>query len=187
MPEWQHAAFDDIEPTPWKNGGGETRQLVAWPSPDEWRVRVSIADVTQDGPFSAFDGIRRWFTVLSGDGVRLFDDVDIRVGDKLFEFDGGLAPPCVLLGSAVRDFNVMFREDDKAGRMQVTNAQATNSLYAIGARFVGLYSVDGGSMVVNGMESIKVAPMSLVWAEDASVELTFVANGHSAAYWLHLE
>ncbi|EQC38812.1 hypothetical protein SDRG_03771 [Saprolegnia diclina VS20] len=187
MTEWQHVTFDDVAPTPWKNGGGETRQLVAWPQgADDWTLRVSIADVTQDGPFSSFDGIRRWFTVLSGDGVRLFEDMDICVGDKLYEFDGALAPACSLLGSAVRDFNVMYREAD-GGSMVVTNAKATHSLYAMGARFLGLFTVDGGELMINGLESVRVSPMTLVWAQDTSAELVFSSHGPGAAFWLHLE
>ncbi|OQR89517.1 hypothetical protein THRCLA_09711 [Thraustotheca clavata] len=187
MVEWQRATLDEIEPMPWKNGGGQTRQLVAWPQDtEEWTVRVSIADVEQDGPFSSFDGIRRWFTVLAGDGVRLYDEMDICVGDKLYEFDGGLAPSCTLLGEKVQDFNVMYRESD-GGELKVSNAQAINSLYAIDARWVGFFTVDGGSLNINGIDSMSVPPMTLVWAENVSVELTFSSYGSHAAYWMLLE
>ena len=60
-----------IAKTPWKNGGGVTRELLTWPVADDWRVRVSIADVERDGRFSSFPGVRRWFAVLEGEGVRL--------------------------------------------------------------------------------------------------------------------
>ena len=58
-------------PQPWRNGGGLTRELLAWPGSGDWVLRVSVADIEADGPFSAFPGIDRWFTVLSGAGVRL--------------------------------------------------------------------------------------------------------------------
>ena len=46
--------FDDLPPQPWRNGGGVTRALLTWPHADDWAVRVSVADITRDGPFSAF-------------------------------------------------------------------------------------------------------------------------------------
>ena len=58
-------------PQPWRNGGGVTRELLAWPDGGDWRVRVSVADIDADGPFSAFPGVERWFAVLEGAGVAL--------------------------------------------------------------------------------------------------------------------
>ena len=63
--------IDDVRAQPWKNGGGLTRELLAWPSRDAWSVRVSVADIERDGPFSPFPGVERWFTVLEGAGVVL--------------------------------------------------------------------------------------------------------------------
>ena len=33
----------DCPATPWRNGGGTTRQLLAWPHGDDWRLRVDGA------------------------------------------------------------------------------------------------------------------------------------------------
>jgi environmental stress-induced protein Ves len=41
---------------PWRNGGGRTRELLAWPSAEDWQLRVSVAEIEADGPFSAFPG-----------------------------------------------------------------------------------------------------------------------------------
>ena len=62
---------DAVEPQSWKNGGGLTRELLAWPARDGWALRISVADIRADGPFSAFAGVDRWFAVLEGNGVRL--------------------------------------------------------------------------------------------------------------------
>jgi environmental stress-induced protein Ves len=140
-PRWHHVAFDDVTPTPWKNGGGQTRQLLAWPTKSsEWIIRFSIADITQDGPFSAFEGTQRWFAVLSGGGVRLFGELDLNVGDPVYQFDGSLAPSCSLLGEAVRDYNLMLR--NSSGRMTVTDAQSISQCPAtVGAKWIGLFTV----------------------------------------------
>ncbi len=60
-----------VAPQAWRNGGGQTRELLAWPAQGPWRLRISRADIDADGPFSAFPGVTRWFTVLQGAGVAL--------------------------------------------------------------------------------------------------------------------
>ena len=60
--------------TPWKNGGGVTREIVCQPpgaGMDSFDWRVSIAHIASDGPFSAFAGVDRVITLLEGAGVRL--------------------------------------------------------------------------------------------------------------------
>ena len=54
---------------PWKNGGGITREIAAFPegadlADFEWRI--SMADVASDGPFSRFEGVDRTLCVLEG-------------------------------------------------------------------------------------------------------------------------
>jgi uncharacterized protein len=110
------ASASDAAPVPWKNGGGVTRELLRLPADDtrDWTLRISVADIAADGPFSPFEGITRWFAVLSGAGVRLrFADrtLDVRQGDAPLRFDGADAPGCALLDGATRDLNVMVRRD----------------------------------------------------------------------------
>ncbi|MBC5766117.1 HutD/Ves family protein [Ramlibacter albus] len=102
----------DVAPVPWRNGGGTTRELLAWPDASDWQLRISVADVAQDGPFSKFDGIERWFAVLEGEGVRL--DIDgvaheVRRGSPPLRFDGGARVHATLLGGPTLDFNLMAR------------------------------------------------------------------------------
>ena len=67
----------EIAPQPWRNGGGLTRELLAWPDAEAWQCRLSVADITRAGPFSAFPGVTRWFAVLEGEGVVLAEvDMD---------------------------------------------------------------------------------------------------------------
>ena len=68
---WNVVRLADVAATPWRNGGGVTRELVAWPPQGEWQWRMSVAEVESSGPFSRFEGVQRWFAVLSGEGVAL--------------------------------------------------------------------------------------------------------------------
>lgn len=107
-----HAAAQPL--TPWKNGGGSTRQVAIDP-PDAtvatgFRWRVSIARVGVDGPFSLFPGIDRSLWLLSGTGMEL--DVDgeiVRLDRRLqrFDFAGETAIAARLIDGPTEDLNVM--------------------------------------------------------------------------------
>lgn len=100
----------DCPPQPWKNGGGVTRELLAWPSTEEWQIRISVADITQDGAFSRFNGVQRAFAVIEGAGVQLqFEDAlrTVTTASEPLVFDGAQMPHCKLIDGATRDLNVM--------------------------------------------------------------------------------
>jgi environmental stress-induced protein Ves len=102
----QIVSLDRVPEQPWRNGGGVTRELLAWPPGPDWQWRLSVAEITQDGPFSAFPGVVRWFAVLEGNGVVLhFADRRVRLDAQTapLPFDGAAAPHCVLQGGATRD------------------------------------------------------------------------------------
>ncbi len=113
--------FDKLIPTPWKNGGGITREIVSVGDPFKWRV--SIARVDTDGPFSVFEGVDRTIVLLEGLGLHLKSSdgsVDQQLDQPLqmFAFSGDLHIDSRQLGGASYDFNVMARRS--AGRATVT-------------------------------------------------------------------
>ena len=105
--------------TPWKNGGGVTREIWCQPAGagiHDFDWRVSIAEISRDGPFSRFDGVDRVITLLEGAGVRLLSDdgaLDHRLGTPLapFAFAGEAPVTSTLLGGTCHDFNVMTRRN----------------------------------------------------------------------------
>ena len=97
---WHSVRLDEVFPTPWRNGGGTARELLAWPHREDWHVRVSLADIERDGPFSSYPGVARWFAVASGAGVKLRVDGNghsLKPGSAPFRFDGGARVECDLL------------------------------------------------------------------------------------------
>lgn len=56
---------------PWKNGGGITRELLRWPDTDDYDIRVSLADVTSNGPFSKFPGYSRFLVWIGPNPIDL--------------------------------------------------------------------------------------------------------------------
>ncbi|WP_040477659.1 HutD/Ves family protein [Longispora albida] len=105
----------DRPATPWKNGGGVTREVASGPDGtglDDFGWRVSLADVAASGPFSAFPGIDRVITVVDGPGMALtVDGVRTVISERYqpFAFPGEAVTGCELLGGPLVDFNVMTR------------------------------------------------------------------------------
>ncbi|MFG2751058.1 HutD/Ves family protein [Streptomyces xanthophaeus] len=99
----------------WKNGGGVTREIAAWPEgagTDGFAWRVSLADVAANGPFSGFPGVDRTLTLVEGAGMDLTVVAEPRRVDERFvpqDFPGDAPTDCRLLGGPVRNFNVMYR------------------------------------------------------------------------------
>ena len=91
----------DAPTTPWRNGGGTTRELLAWPSTDDWLLRLSVAEIERDGPFSAYPEVDRLFAVLSGSCVRLHwpdgRDLVLTPASAPLAFDGADPPEAHLL------------------------------------------------------------------------------------------
>ena len=161
---WHVVRLDDASPSPWKNGGGTTRELVSWPRADDWLWRISVAEVTKSGPFSRFEGIERWFAVLEGDGVALSIGGDVhRLTDVSapFFFDGGQATDCDLLGGATRDFNLMTRRG--AATATVTRVQGPLKALIDATEIIAIYSISTGTTALFDSEMLKCEPHSLVW------------------------
>jgi environmental stress-induced protein Ves len=69
----------------WKNGAGQTRELLSEPLPtnDGFTWRVSVATIVSSGQFSCFPGVDRSFVKL-GDGSLQLD-----VGGRLLHAEAG--------------------------------------------------------------------------------------------------
>lgn len=108
--------FADHPAQPWANGGGTTRVVATG---DHWRV--SLADITTDGPFSVFAGVDRVLTVVDGDGLELVVDGTPHRLEPLqpFAFRGDAATVAMLPAGPVRAFNVMTDRGSPAAHVSV--------------------------------------------------------------------
>lgn len=113
--------------TPWKNGGGVTREIVCQPpgaGMDAFDWRVSIAHIASDGPFSRFERVDRVITLLEGAGVRLRSS-DAAFDHRLdrpwtpFAFPGEAPVQGDLIAGDCHDFNVMTRRGRCRARVVV--------------------------------------------------------------------
>jgi environmental stress-induced protein Ves len=102
-------------PVAWKNGGGVTREIAAFPrgadlSHFDWRI--STAEVRSGGPFSAFPDIERILCVLEGEltlSVQGQPTVRLSKGSAPFAFAGDVPAQAEPHGRIVVDLNVMAR------------------------------------------------------------------------------
>jgi environmental stress-induced protein Ves len=100
---------------PWKNGGGETIEIAAFPdgaSLDTFGWRVSMARVAGDGPFSRFDGVDRTLAILDGAGLVLSvdgRDVTLTQATAPHAFPGDAPTSARLLAGPITDLNTMTR------------------------------------------------------------------------------
>lgn len=183
---WQLIRLAQAVASPWRNGGGVTRELAAWPAGADWTWRISVAEVAASGPFSRFPGVQRWFAVLSGKGVSLrLPDAAHRLplASAPFEFDGAVPVDCELIDGPTQDLNLMVRRARAAGRMVrlsgpqrcVANAPTTFAVYAAG----------GPARLRDELGSLDVPAHSLAWRQvpaGTTVEVTA-----PCALWMEIE
>ncbi|MEJ5992681.1 HutD family protein [Ramlibacter sp. PS3R-8] len=159
---WQLVSLEATAPQPWRNGGGVTRELLAWPDAADWRVRMSVADVQSDGPFSRFEGVERWFAVLAGEGVILRIDAEehrLASASEPLRFDGAAAVHCRLTAGATRDFNLMA----PPGRAQLRRVRGRTHMNLQAQRLLALYAHDVPATVVTEGEATDVPAYHLAW------------------------
>ena len=110
--------------TPWKNGGGTTREVAAFPPGaglDAFAWRISLADIAADGPFSAFPGVDRVLTVIDGAGLVLDVEgrtVTLDAASPPLAFPGEAKVAARPAGGPIRDLNLMVRRDAGQGRVR---------------------------------------------------------------------
>jgi hypothetical protein len=179
---------DAVEPQPWRNGGGLTRELLAWPRRDDWALRISVADIRADGPFSAYPGVDRAFAVVDGHGVLLaWPEGAERVApdDAALCFRGEAAPHCELLDGPTRDLNLMWRRD--AGQGALERAEVGRE-FAHRAPLRALFAADGCTLQIGGADALRLPAFALAWADGGAHGVWRVAaEAPVRAWWMTFE
>jgi len=181
---WQLVPLAGAAAQAWRNGGGLTRELLAWPSPDAWQVRISVADVTAAGPFSTFEGIERWFAVLEGAGVVLRVDgvaKTLVAGDAPFHFSGEARVDCALVDGSTRDFNLMARP----GRSRLHRVAGERAFRLQGEMLAAVYAHGRPAAVRTADSVIEVPAGHLAWCRRQWAASGTVTGAD--ALWMEIE
>ena len=141
----------DYPRMPWRNGGGTTQEVAcnAGGSSSAFTWRLSIADVAQDGGFSAFSGLQRVITVLEGAGIALTVDGHAQAplrARQAYAFSGDARVDCRLLDGPIRDFNLIYSPRHHHARLQ----------WIGGARDWTFHSAAGTVLLFNAGDALSV-------------------------------
>lgn len=157
---------------PWANGAGTTRVILREPDGADWRIRVSVAKVDADGPFSELAGTRRTLIPLDAPmTLRLPDGREMhaaRLGT--LQFDGAPAPFGTLPEGPTRDFNLMLRGTANGAalprtlvdKMLLTAAGDTHWLVYLDSGRATLRTVSGAEVELNPHDAALVIPDDVI-------------------------
>lgn len=185
-------SLEDVAAQPWRNGGGVTQELLAWPAEaagSDWQLRISVARIDRSGPFSAYPGVERWFAVLQGEGVVLrFANrrLMLGAGSEPVRFDGAAAPDCDLLDGATQDLNLMARSD--AGRGAMLLARGSEEWVST-ARLRAVYTAEAATLQVDDSGAVTLPAGTLAWCDGASQQRWRLKPGAAPvrAWWLQFK
>ena len=189
-------SLGDVVAQPWRNGGGVTQELLAWPADatnSDWQLRISVARIESSGPFSAYPGVERWFAVVQGEGVVLrFANrrVMLGAGSEPVRFEGASAPDCGLLDGPTQDLNLMVRSDAGRGAMLLANG---GEAWVSTAWLRAVFTAEPVTLQIDGSDAADLPVGTLAWREAAGQQVWRLKPGNAAgnapirAWWLQFK
>lgn len=176
MIEVVHLGLDDVPATPWRNGGGTTRELWLWPEHArfeslDFELRIARARVAGDGPFSDFAGFERHLVVLSGEGLELtHGEPPVRARLRPLEpyrFDGGEPASARLVRGPIEDLNVLVRHGAAEVELEVLRLGARRARVPLarGQAFAHLAAGRAQARVTGEEEPFELEPGDSLWIE----------------------
>ena len=169
--------------TPWKNGGGVTCEVAAFPAGadlDDFAWRISLAEVAADGPFSPFPGVDRVLTVIEGAGLML--EVDGRMlaldaASPPLAFPGDVPVAARLTDGPIRDLNLMVRRGAWRARARRFTVAGTAEVSAR-AQATLVLALDALRILRPG-GGIDLAPMDAVLLDHGHSNLSLEGRGRT--------
>jgi environmental stress-induced protein Ves len=166
----------DYRRMPWKNGGGETIEMMVSPADASFETfdwRISMAHVDAPGAFSLFPNIDRTLSVIAGAGLSLrFAAGDVTSLDRRsmpFSFAGDIAVDSALIDGPIDDLNVMTRRD--RCRHRVTRHPLGTSTQLTWTGDIGmLVAIGGRADIVTERINITLAPKDAMILEAGDSE-----------------
>jgi environmental stress-induced protein Ves len=170
---------------PWKNGGGTTQQVAAYPHDADFSTmawRISIATVDRGGPFSRFEGVDRSLSVLSGRlDLVLGDDrrTILSDADGPVRFEGELDVIGTPLSGPVTDLNVMTRRGAWAAQVEPlapgssTRLHPQASTVAVVAAGQTVVAVDGEPHALTALDAVLITD-----ADGARIDIDAIARSY---------
>ncbi|MEO6966894.1 MAG: HutD family protein [Rhodanobacteraceae bacterium] len=153
---------------PWSSGGGFTEVIRREPDNADWNIRVSIARVERDGPFSELEKTRRILVPLDAAMTLRFSDGRELSAARfdVLRFDGSPAPFGALPEGPTRDFNLMLRGDARGEMLARTLVDSMVLLHETDVRWL-IFVNRGHASVSVGEESLTLESDDAAWIDFA--------------------
>ncbi|MCK0197289.1 HutD family protein [Ancylobacter sp. 6x-1] len=153
----------DHRVTPWKNGAGVTRDVLLLPEGaghEDFDIRISLAPIPVEGPFSSFPGIDRHITLLHGSRLELVFANGTRTLLPLapLYFDSAQAPTSRLPDGPVEVLNIMTRRGRWTAQVMPLTDRSASLLAAPAGGHVVLHAAAGTWRVSGERGAIELAP-----------------------------
>jgi environmental stress-induced protein Ves len=172
---------------PWANGRGETLELAIHPagaSLGTFDWRISVATVSEPGPFSSLPGVDRVLLMLDDvDAVLQVDDErhTMRRFDQV-AFSGDADVALIAVSAPAHDLNVMTRRGRWTARMRLVDLAAGVTGADAHALEAWLLVASGTAQVHDGTEIADLAELDLV---RLTRPMVITGSGHGVLIDLH--
>ncbi|MBS0367182.1 MAG: HutD family protein [Proteobacteria bacterium] len=160
----------DRQALPWKNGGGVTRELAAFPPGADlasFQWRISLADIHAAGPFSVFDGVERHLVVIRGSVSLQVGALPVRTLDndsEVIRFGGEVPVSATPAAGGATDLNLMVKRATWRGTLTRAQWEADGTLVLPGALcfLIALQeftvSLDGEEWRLGALDALRFEP-----------------------------
>jgi environmental stress-induced protein Ves len=136
----------------WKNGRGKSFEIALFPPEavfpnDPFLWRLSLAEVTESGPFSEFAGYDRYLALIEGTSVKLDfqakqPKVTLRKGD-FHHFPGELKASAEQVSSAITDLNLLYKRDNVSAHFEIIQISKKPRSFHLEGRIAFLFVISG--------------------------------------------
>ena len=181
----------DYRTTAWKNGGGRTTEIFVAPPGaglHDFDIRLSMADVAEDGLFSVFPGVDRTLAALR-EGLELTtgDDepVSLTPDSPPHRFSGDLATRGRLLGGLVLDLNMMTRRDRFSHRMTRIDLVEPHETQGAGALSLG-FCAQGSARCQTSAGDVIVSAHECLVLEGERTRAHWRPAPSATLYWIEI-
>lgn len=190
MPASRILRMSDARIRPWKNGRGETAEILVLPEGadflrGDFDVRISRAAVIEDGPFSNFAGFDRVLVVVSGNGIVLDHGDDLGRHSLLrhspYRFSGDAATTGRLIDGPIEDFNVITRRGRARADVRVVDGTSRRITSAADRIFLHVMSGEFGIEAASLDGSGRLSPGDSFELESPSPTTDVVISAEAAS------
>jgi len=139
-----------LKETPWKNGGGSTKEIAIHPlkssfEKSDFTWRLSTAEVKKPGDFSVFPDFERLLTIVKGEEL-ILEFADLRKTLKpgtVVKFHGEEEIACLLPQGPVTDLGLIFDPDQALTKMTLIELQGKPRSFSLTAPTVFFFCMEG--------------------------------------------